>query len=52
MSIFGCKILNMWPNTVCMYNVGETLRARKSIDISGCNVHKQGVWDSQMCPVY
>ena len=21
-------------------------------DFRGCNVHKQGVWDSQMCPVY
>ena len=21
-------------------------------DFRECNVHKQGVWDSQMCPVY
>ena len=21
-------------------------------DFRGCNVHKQGVWDSQRCPVY
>ena len=21
-------------------------------DFRGCNVHKQCVWDSQMCPVY
>ena len=21
-------------------------------DFKGCKVHKQGVWDSQMCPVY
>ena len=21
-------------------------------DFKGCNVRKQGVWDSQMCPVY
>ena len=21
-------------------------------DFRGCNVHKQGVWDSHMCPVY
>ena len=21
-------------------------------DFRGCNVYKQGVWDSQMCPVY
>ena len=21
-------------------------------DFRGCNVHKVGVWDSQMCPVY
>ena len=21
-------------------------------DFTGFNVHKQGVWDSQMCPVY
>ena len=21
-------------------------------DFSGCNLHKQGAWDSQMCPVY
>ena len=21
-------------------------------DVRGCNVHKQGIWDSQMCPVY
>ena len=25
---------------------------RRPDDFSGCTVHKQGVWDSQMCPVY
>ena len=24
----------------------------RCLDFRGCNVHKQGVWDSQMCPVY
>ena len=24
----------------------------RCLDFRGCDVHKQGVWDSQMCPVY
>ena len=24
----------------------------RCLDFRGCNAHKQGVWDSQMCPVY
>ena len=33
----------------------DTLGTEESVrcpDFRGCNVHKQGVWDSQMCPVY
>ena len=47
---FYRHMIRMYMYT-CM-NVEEKMLLVRCTDFRGCNVHKQGVWDSQMCPVY
>ena len=45
---YGCGTSLMWT-PLGQKKVSLLVRCP---DFRGCNVHKQGVWDSQMCPVY
>ena len=44
--------------TCCVLNTRQSSTVRGTFqilrcpDFRGCSVHKQSVWDSEMCPVY
>jgi hypothetical protein len=48
-------LLCVYASTLCIqWNLSnpDTLGTEEVSLLVRCNVHKQGVWDSQMCPVY
>ena len=56
---YACTVLNMQHTVYSGTSLIRTPLGQKKVsllvrcpDSRGCNVHKQGVWDSQMCPVY